>query len=307
MIFGADGARIAGQGQPNWTPMQFIQNLPNFIGGNQQALAYLQTNIPQLLTNPANLPALVSYFLAWQTYRVVNWTLRTLRFLVQMAPLLLPAFLDLASVNLGGLSGLAALAAQPMVPLAPSPPVVVATPAELPSPAMLLAAPAFGPTTSAISVSAAPQAAPVSAAPANPPAPAAGAEGFSYLIGGPGPGTGWGMRARIAAPDTTPDAAVAPAAATVGKLNRGRAARRLRNSLGRGYRYEFLDPSEDVDSGTASETECAPSEKGAGPIGFVGTALSAPRQPAGLVALAGDEFGGGPGAPMLPKTWSFDE
>ncbi|OBJ48387.1 PPE family protein, partial [Mycobacterium asiaticum] len=144
MIFGPDGAQIPGQGQPNWTPLQFLQNLPNFFSGNQQALAYLETNIPQYLTNPANFPALVAYFFAWQTYRAVNWTLRMLRFLVQLTPLLAPAFLDLATVNLSGLAGLAGLV-QIAAPVASPASMPSATAQQLPPPAALLAAPALAP------------------------------------------------------------------------------------------------------------------------------------------------------------------
>jgi PPE-repeat protein len=48
----------------------------------------------------------------------------------------------------------------------------------------------------------------------------------------------------------------------------------------------------------------AASERGGGTFGFSGTVpTETVRQAAGLAALAGDEFGGGPRMPMVPGTW----
>ena len=50
------------------------------------------------------------------------------------------------------------------------------------------------------------------------------------------------------------------------------------------------------------------SDQGAGNLGFAGTAAKeAAVKAAGLTTLAGDEFGGGPRAPMLPGTWDPDK
>jgi PPE-repeat protein len=54
-------------------------------------------------------------------------------------------------------------------------------------------------------------------------------------------------------------------------------------------------------------TSAATSGQGAGPLGFAGTAHRGAAEAAGLVALAGDGFGGGPPVPMLPGTWDFGE
>lgn len=304
MIFGPDGTQIPGQGQPNWNPLQYLQNLPNFINGNQQALSYLEANLPQFLTNPANFPGLVTYFIAWQTYRVVNWTLRTLRFLVQMAPLLLPAFLNLATVNLGGLAGLAGLA-QPPAPVVPPAPMPVTGTQQLPPPALLLAAPALAPAPAPLPTPSTAPTVPAPATPAGPPIPATGAEGFSYLVGGPGPGVGWGMGARIAATDTASETAAAPGVLAAHR-DAVRSVRRQRAGLGRGYRYEFLDSDGDASEDEFTSPRYAPSEKGAGAMGFAGTSSSVAARPTGLTTLAGDEFGGGPGLPLLPETWRPD-
>jgi PPE-repeat protein len=49
------------------------------------------------------------------------------------------------------------------------------------------------------------------------------------------------------------------------------------------------------------------SDRGAGALGFAGTARRDAAAPAaGLTTLAVDEFGGGPTVPMTPGTWSPD-
>jgi PPE-repeat protein len=77
-----------------------------------------------------------------------------------------------------------------------------------------------------------------------------------------------------------------------------------------GYRYEFLD-SDDEAGRFADRPEevgsTAASERGAGALGFAGTVRRNAAEAAGLATLAGDEFGGGPAAPMLPGTWRPDE
>jgi PPE-PPW subfamily C-terminal region/NHL repeat len=51
----------------------------------------------------------------------------------------------------------------------------------------------------------------------------------------------------------------------------------------------------------------AASDRGAGTLGFGGTAAKEPAtEAAGLTTLAGDEFGADPRMPMLPHTWSDD-
>ncbi len=126
MLFGSDGQQVPGQGQPNWSPAEFLQNLSNFVNGSEKALAWLQQNVQGVLT-PAQWWQLTSYFVAWQTYRAVNWTLRSLRFLLQLSPLLAGVGLNLAIGSLAavvppaGLAGLAGLAGIP----APAVPVPV--------------------------------------------------------------------------------------------------------------------------------------------------------------------------------------
>ncbi|OBG38943.1 hypothetical protein A5672_15925 [Mycobacterium alsense] len=309
MIFGADGERFPRQGQPNWSPLEYLQNLPNFISGNEQALGYLQTNLPQVLTNPAQLPALLSYFVAWQTFRAVNWTLRTLRFIVQTAPLLLPAVLNLAATNLGGLAGLSGLAAlgQPggPVPVAAAP----AVSPQLPSVAFM-AAPALAPGPAPMPAATPAPAASATAPAAAPAAQVAGVEGFGYLVGGPGPGFGPTLGARISVEEPVPDSAAAAAVATAAaRRDKARAARRLRTVIDRGYRYEYLEADDEtvIAGGTGGLERRAQSGHGAGAMGFAGTLLRTGKEPAGLATMAGDAFGGGPELPMVPGTWSDEQ
>jgi hypothetical protein len=307
MLFGANGERIPGQGQPNWSPLQYLQNLSNFFNGNQNAITYLETNLPQALANPSQLQALISYFTAWQTFRVVNWTLRTLRFLLQSLPLLTPAILNLGVAylpNLAGLSGLTGLAAITVAPPAPAAPVPVAAPPELPQPVLAMAAPVSTPGPAPAPLTSAAPASPVPAPPPAPPAPVTGVEGFAYLVGGPGPGFGSALGARMTAEESSPDSAAAPAAAAaLASREQTRASRRLRTVIDRGYRYEYLPAGEESGIADAMTDQYLSSGHGAGTLGFAGTGSKAGVRAAGLTTLAGDGFGGGPGLPMLPETW----
>lgn len=72
------------------------------------------------------------------------------------------------------------------------------------------------------------------------------------------------------------------------------------NDHHRAHRHEFLDD--------ANEAPGAPvaSERGTAGLGFAGTAHKQAAGAAGLIELAGDEFGGGPAVPMVPWTWERD-
>jgi PPE-repeat protein len=319
MIFGPDGEQFPGQGQPNWDPSQYLQNLPNLVQGNQQALIWLQQNW-QGLTNPSQFPQLISYFIAWQTFRVVNWTLRTLRFLVQELPLLLPAVLNLAVLNLGaatgvaglaapvslaGLSGSAQPAATPAVtaPTAPTAPVALPTQVTANTPVLTTT-----PTATTTSVPApTPSVASTTAVPPAPgvPPPLADAQGFGYLVG-----IGYidsPEQARTKAKAKAPiDDIAAAAPVTLLTPPEARARRHLRSVIDRGYRYEFLDADDESGADPAGSVpqRYAASDRGTGPMGFAGTVhKGTTTEAAGLSTLAGDEFGGGPRMPMLPGTW----
>ncbi|OBJ05920.1 hypothetical protein A5660_15130 [Mycobacterium alsense] len=151
---------------------------------------------------------------------------------------------------------------------------------------------------------------PATAPAAAPAAQVAGVEGFGYLVGGPGPGFGPTLGARIRAEEPVPDsAAVAAAAAAAARRDQARAARRLRTVIDRGYRYEYLEAEDEtvIACGTIGLEHRAQSGRGAGAMGFAGTLLRTGAEPAGLTTMAGDAFGGGPELPMVPGTWTDEQ
>ncbi|ORC02662.1 PPE domain-containing protein [Mycobacterium persicum] len=123
-----------------------------------------------------------------------------------------------------------------------------------------------------------------------------------YVVGGPDVGFDSAMSASAWRTASEPNQAAIPAAAAAAAREETRARRRRRARLADpGYRYEFLE------SESPSDTEpflSTPSDRGAGALGFTGTASRAGvGDAAGLATLTGDGFGGGPAAPMVPGTW----
>ncbi|MFV0495832.1 PPE family protein [Mycobacterium sp.] len=146
---------------------------------------------------------------------------------------------------------------------------------------------------------------------------AAGAPAFPYLVAGPGPGPVFGPnltnRASASAPASTiPAAAAAAAAGSKAKTRR----RRRAGITEKGHRDEYMTLD---DTPAAADTPwgeqppetlgtAAASNAGAGPLGFTGTATKTRAgEAAGLTTLAGDQFGNGPEAPMMPTTWQDAE
>ncbi|WAC91213.1 PPE family protein [Mycobacterium sp. Aquia_213] len=203
----------------------------------------------------------------------------------------------------GGFAGLAGLPSAPLPAAAPAPPAAPApglpaalgtTPIAAPAAAAATApAPAPTPTASAV------------ASVASPAAPPAGA-GFAppYFVAPPGIGFGSGMSASAAAgaKKKAPEPDSAAVAAAAAAREEARARRRGRQ---RGYGDEFMDMNVDVDPdwGGPPSLAAEASDRGAGHLGFAGTARKETAAAAGLTTLAGDEFGGGPRMPMLPGSW----
>ncbi|ETZ57758.1 PPE family protein [Mycobacterium avium MAV_120709_2344] len=208
-----------------------------------------------------------------------------------------------AAAGLAGLSGLAAIqkaAPLPALPAAPPP-----QPSSMPA---VVAAPAMGAAAVAARRPRRPAHRPgvgdgdrVRAAP--PPPSGIGGTAYPYLIGGPTIGSGTGMGSGAQRKASEPDPRGRRAGRRSG-VRAGAGAAATPAAMKDRYRgYEFMDvepdagPEPEPDSVTASD-------RGAGPLGFAGTAPTAPAQATGLATLAGDEFGAGPSMPMVPGNWA---
>jgi len=154
--------------------------------------------------------------------------------------------------------------------------------------------------------SAASPAAPSAAAPA-----AAPAQFVPYAVRGDHPGEGFTptLRDTTAAKAPAADIPAAAALAAAAAAREKRRARRRARSRERGYRDEYMDVDSDADSAPPppEEARVSASTRGAGPMGFSGTAPKSDAPAAGLTRLPGDSFGGGPVSPMLPTTWDANE
>jgi PPE-repeat protein len=103
-----------------------------------------------------------------------------------------------------------------------------------------------------------------------------------------------GAGAKKKAPE--PDSAAAAAASSAQQAARRQRRRRARQ---RDYGDEYMDMNVDVEP---DWDETVASDRGAGSLGFTGTARTKATA-TGLTTLAGDEFGSGPTIPMMPATW----
>lgn len=158
-----------------------------------------------------------------------------------------------------------------------------------------------------------PSAAPQTGTPApgasavNPGATPAPSVAISYLVPGLAPpGVGSGPKTGTGATDTLAAAAAAAAAARAAAPARSRSRKRRKSSAGiRGYRYEFIEESANIqDDGAPPEVEVTSvaSRHGAGPVGFAGALPTAVGSPAaGLVRLSSE--GEPTTVPLLPTTW----
>lgn len=210
----------------------------------------------------------------------------------------------------GGFAGLAGLAVLP-----PAPPMMSALPADtagqaLPAVGSVPPAPAV---SGSVSASAPAPPAPASAAggtapaAAGPPPPAGASFVPPYLIGGPGIGTGSGMgaAARSARKAPEPDSTAAAAAR---EANRERAqARRRRRAARQDRADQFMTMGVGVDPDweLPEEEPVLAADRGAGPLGFTGSAAEGQLAAAGMTRLTG-VFGNGPTEPMVPGSWGDD-
>ncbi len=301
----------------NWNPGQgTVNGLPYDSYTNPGTLMYWIVRALELLEDFEQYgvylqqnPALAfQYLVALETFDWPTHIAQIASFLSSSPELLLvPAIVAVAPLGaVGGFAGLAGLAHAPV-------PVAAASPPAAPVPGL---PPALG-TTPIAAPAAAPATAPAPApAPtattlvgSAPPAPAAPAgPGFAppYVVAPPGIGFGSGMSATAAAgakkKTPEPDSTAAVAAAVGREEARARRRQRARQ---RGHGDEYMDMNVDVDPDWGEPPAMA-SDRGAGNLGFAGTARKETAAAAGLTTLAGDEFGSGSSMPMIPGTWNPD-
>jgi PPE-repeat protein len=274
-------------------PQTLFRDVLEFPQNPSLALEQVQADIPALIADETtHLGEVISTFPQLQT--VVPLALA--------ATAITPGFAG----GFAGLSGLSGI--QPgAVPVAAAPmPEAPGIPATAGSPVLAAsAAPAPTPTPASAP---APAPAPAPAAAAPPPPPGAVAAGaYPYLVGGPGVGSTTGMSASAKRKAPEPD--IAAAAAAAGTSAREKQAARRRRRMGmRGHGDEFMDMNVEVEPQWGESVASTDSDRGAGDLGFAGTARTdADVEAAGLASLTGDGFGGGPSVPMVPGTWDPDQ
>jgi PPE-repeat protein len=254
----------------------------------------LQSAIPGLT------PTLASA-LAWTVFHtlVLFWPF------VQAAPFLLPFVVPLAfAAGFAGLAGIAGAAGVSNVlglpvadlPVAPVNPAPVGTAPSVSTAGSIGTSGGHAPAVSSASATSA------ISAPGG--GPAGGGPGFAppYAVGGAWLASALSAPARRHAPTSRgASTARAAAAAAFRATDRIRTRRRQRGRQ-HAHAHEFMEMNVDVEP--EWDVSTAPSDRGAGPLGFSGTVSKGAEQATGLATLAGDGFGGGPSTPMLPNTWS---
>lgn len=141
--------------------------------------------------------------------------------------------------------------------------------------------------------------APASAASA---APAAMAP---YAVAGLDPGEGFTPTLGGRTGAKAPAVGVPAAAAAASARDKRRARRRKKDTMPEHqYADEFMDYGGDGDP--VDDPLVTASSRGAGPMGFGGTAVKADTVAAGLITLPADSFGGGTTSPVVPGTWDGD-
>ncbi|MGV0836212.1 PPE domain-containing protein [Mycolicibacterium thermoresistibile] len=283
--------------------MDFIDQLFGpIVDFLRDPLGNLSQLISDFLTNPAG--ALVTWWplLFAVGYQVITNLLGWPTWaMILSAPFLIPLLISL------GVAGLVQITDQVQPPAEePAPDDVAASPPvraeQNPMPVATIAAPASA-------AAAAAGAAPAGTAATAPAAGAAAAAGpvIPYAVRGDHPGEGFTptLRDKTAAKAPAADIPAAAAAAVGASARERRRARRKRGAAvkDRGYRDEFMDMNIGVPPEPPEEPQVAASTRGAGPMGFTGTATKGGKEAAGLTTLAGDTFGNGPVSPMLPGTW----
>ncbi|HEX5254947.1 MAG TPA: PPE family protein [Mycobacterium sp.] len=288
-------------------------------GGNPTQLSWWVTRVQEvaraisgdLSQSPSNPSATLSDLMTdpLLATEVPHWAGESLLYFAPQVPQLTQLSFGLIAPSIpvagaAGLAGLAGLAGETQP--APTLPGAAAAPAPSHTGAPVAMAPGLGapaatPAT-APTHAPAPAAASASAATPAPPAPGLPAVSYPYVVGPPGLGAGTDMSIDSRAGQKSPklDAVVAPADAAP----REQARRRRRARLGLidpVHRYEYLEHGSGAES---TDRPATVSDRGAGRMGFAGTAREADAAPAGLTTIANASLGDGPSLPLLPSSWS---
>jgi hypothetical protein len=262
--------------------------------------------ITDFLTNPLQALVVWGPFLFAVAWQAVSWIGASILY---PSLLLLPLLITTLAIVAGVLERLLELFNMP--------------PAEAPAeePAAAAQAPARADQPNVAPVMTAPPApsgAPISAntvstgtAPAPGSPAAAAAPIVPYAVAGRDPGEGFSPTARDTTGAKAPAASIPAAASGVAASAAARRKRRRKQQediKGRGFADAYMDYEDEPEQEQPprAEPRVTASERGAGPMGFSGTVDNGGKGTAhvtGLTTLAGDPFGGGPKAPMLPGSW----
>jgi PPE-repeat protein len=276
---------------------QLFEPIINFL---QDPIGNSFQLITDFLTNPSE--ALVTWgpFLFAVAYQVFSWIGASLTY-----PQLL--IQPLLAITLGVVAALVPQLLEPAPPAADVP----AQPQAPASPATVRAdQPAGWPVAGIAPTVAAPAASAASGAgaPAAPAAPvtAAAASAVPYVVpgGDPGEGSTPTLREGTGAKAPAADIPAVAAASAAASARERRRARKKRGAIARDYGDEYMDMDTDLDPGPpVDQPRVTASTRGAGPMGFSGTAPKGTTEAAGLATLPTDSFGGGPVNPMMPSMW----
>ncbi len=315
-IVNSTGARAAASGSGDSSTLDIIDDdsgdpytLSWYVNRILEVTQTLQRDIGLIAQNPAQgltqLSADISGLVADEVGHVGEFLSAFPE--VYALPLIAPIGLAGGVAGLAGLAGIAPEA--PQVPAGvPAPaPQTSALPAATSSP-VAIAAPS-APTTASGSAPPAPASTVATSMPTTPP-PAGPGFVPPYAVGPPGIGSGSGLASGAGAGDKNKAAEPSAAAAVAAAAARGQLRSRRRRRAGmRGYAHEFMDMNINVDPDWAEPRggSTATSDRGAGPLGFAGTAPKSASAAAGLATLDGDDFGGGAVLPMLPGAWNQDD
>ncbi|MEZ0367304.1 PPE family protein [Mycobacterium sp. pUA109] len=266
---------------------QLLQFFQNPVGTLQKILSAFATNPAAALTTWGPLLFAIGY-------NVIPWPLPF--YLGPAAALALPIAiglgLNLLAEQAGQTSPPDITAAEPGAPVPATPAAAATRPEPMPG----AAAPIPGPGTPAST----PGAGAAATTPAHP--LTTGSEGVGgYLVGGTAPDPTGGPPLTDRGDGNAPATPVPAAAAATAVTREPARARRRRRLAMQDYADEYLDLDPDAAAGDPVTSTTA-SDRGAGPMGFAGTARRA-RHTRGLATLTGDTLDGDPTVPMVPGSW----